>query len=241
MLGKRAQKMLLGNGKQRCKAVIFDLDGTLINSIEFYRKIIQEVFDRLNLPPLSEAAFCAAMQNGNFFWENVMPDKIVSRQDEIIKAADKIARSIFAERFQKELRLIPGAKEVLIELRKAGIKIGLVTSTRKKSLAEKLTPFVQNGIESIFETVITSDDVPYVKPAADPLIKAAKNLDIQINTGIYVGDTCIDIQAGKAAGMKTIAVLTGVGSYEDLKCEAPDAIIESVAQIAGWNEVPDEN
>jgi HAD superfamily hydrolase (TIGR01662 family) len=223
--------MSFENGNQCCKAVIFDLDGTLINSIDFYRKILHEVFERLNLPLFSDASFLAAMQNGGFTWESVIPADFISNVENVIQSADQMARSIFAQKYQKEIQLIPGTKEVLIKLRQKGIKIGLVTSTCRKTLTAKFTPFVQNGLESFFEAVVTSDDVASVKPAADPLLKAIKTLGISINSSVYVGDTCVDIQAGKAAGMKTIAVLTGVGSYEDLKCEAPDAIIESVAQI----------
>jgi phosphoglycolate phosphatase-like HAD superfamily hydrolase len=87
------------------------------------------------------------------------------------------------------------------------------------------------GVDDLFEAIITSDDVKKRKPAPDPLITCAQQLDMKPGNCVYVGDTTTDIKAGKAAGMRTVAVLTGFDEYEALEKEDPDAIIENVQNL----------
>jgi phosphoglycolate phosphatase-like HAD superfamily hydrolase len=89
------------------------------------------------------------------------------------------------------------------------------------------------GIQQLIEVVITADDVQHKKPAGEPLIECSKRLGIAPDKSVYVGDSRIDIKAGKAAGMKTIGVLTGFDNHEALGREAPDAIIQSVTELPG--------
>ena len=90
---------------------------------------------------------------------------------------------------------------------------------------------MQAGVRSLVEAIVVIEDVTRVKPDPEPLLLCSERLCVPAASGIYVGDTCIDILAGKAAGMKTIAVLTGVDNYGALKAEKPDHIIDSIADI----------
>ena len=110
--------------------------------------------------------------------------------------------------------------------------MGLVTSTPRDYLAVKLAPLKEAGIEHLLEVIVTADDVVNKKPHAEPLIKGSQKLGVAVGHCVYVGDTRVDIRAGNAAGMKTVGVLTGFDGYEALKKENPDAVIESIAQLA---------
>jgi len=79
--------------------------------------------------------------------------------------------------------------------------------------------------------VITLDDVEHRKPSGDPLLECARRIGENPGTCAYIGDTTGDMVAGKAAGMRTIGVLTGLDDYETLKAEGPDMIVESVSQL----------
>jgi phosphoglycolate phosphatase len=98
-------------------------------------------------------------------------------------------------------------------------------------MAIKLAPLAEAGVADVFEVVITADDVQNKKPHAEPLVMCSDKLDLAPGNCVYVGDTRVDIKAGKAAGMQAVAVLTGFDDYDALEREKPDAIIESVAEI----------
>jgi HAD superfamily hydrolase (TIGR01549 family) len=211
-----------------CDAVIFDLDGTLIDSTDVYIRILNVAFERLDLPPVSRESVLDVLIEGDFDWNRILPADLKERKEEIIEKSMAVIRVIYPQMFRHEVQLIPGAADILKALSKGGIKIGLVTSTQAKYLDPKLYPLKLSGIESLLQVIITTDDVPHKKPAADPLIECGKRLCVDMEKIVYVGDSRVDIRAGNAAGTMTIGVLTGVDEYEALKAENPDAILDSV-------------
>jgi 2-phosphoglycolate phosphatase len=223
---------LISDGtKFQVDAVIFDLDGTLIDSIGIYFKIVDMVFEKLNLPPVSSEAILKAVKDGDFDWECVLPDDVKDRKDEIISDAVKIILEIYPRMFGKDLKLISGADRVLETISRDGLRIGLVTSTPQRGMVHKMQPLKKAGIDKLFEAIITTDDVKNKKPAAEPLVECLRRLQVDANRSVYVGDTRVDIKAGKAAGMRTIGVLTGFDDRTALGKEEPDAIIQSVKDL----------
>lgn len=83
------------------------------------------------------------------------------------------------------------------------------------------------------EVVIAADDVPRKKPAADPLLECSRRLGVRAEDSVSVGDSRTDVQAGIAAGMKTVAVLTGFDLRVALIKENPDAVMDSIAGLKG--------
>ena len=98
-------------------------------------------------------------------------------------------------------------------------------------MTSKLKPLIKSGIRHLIKEIITADDTTRTKPAADPLIECHQRLGITAEKSVYVGDMRLDIKAGKAAGTKTIGVLTGFDDFESLKTEKPDAIITSISEL----------
>lgn len=217
--------------KLHVDAVMFDLDGTILDSIHIYYQIIETVFNRLDLPLPSRNKLREAAKTGDFEWGRVFPKKTPKENDRLIEKTRKIIADIYPNLFRTQAKLIPGAKKTLEAVLQKGIKIGIVTSTPRQSMAVKLHPLVNSGINDLIEIIITADDAPRKKPAADPLIEACKRLDILPEDCMYVGDSCTDIQAGKAAGMKTVGVLTGFDDHKALSRETPDAVIDSIADL----------
>lgn len=217
--------------KLKVAAVIFDLDGTLIDSIDIYFTIVENALKRLNLPAVSRNQILAAAESEEFKWELVLPQDVLDRKAEIIDEAWAVINEIAPQMFADNLELIQGAERIVKNLSSSGLKIGLVTSTRRQYLETKMQPLKNAGVDTLFEAIITSDDVEKRKPAPDPLIACAQQLDMKPGNCVYVGDTTIDIKAGKAAGMSTIGVLTGFDEYEALENENPDAIVKSVQNL----------
>jgi len=219
------------NRKFLVDAVIFDLDGTIIDSIGIYYKIVEAVLEKLGLPQVSKADLRNATENGQFDWSVIFPEEIKEDKDELIKNAWKIAEEIYPKMFFEKVKLIPGAKDVLTRLSERGLKLAVVTSTPQKNMTSKLKPLIESGISHLIKEIITADDTTKKKPAAEPLIECSKRLGIAAGKIVYVGDMRLDIKAGKAAGIKTIGVLTGFDDFESLKKEKPDAIIKSIAEL----------
>ena len=219
------------NKKLKVEAVLFDLDGTLIDSAPIYYQIIDIVFERLGVPSVPRKTLQEAMDDGDFDWDFVLPDPMKPRKEELIAEARKIIDDIAPPMFRRQIKLIPGAAEICKKIAAQGMKIGLVTSTPTDYISVKLTPMRKAGVENLLQVIITADDVINKKPHAEPILKGSKELEVSVEQCVYVGDTRVDIRAGNAAGMKTVGVLTGFDDYEALKKEDPDAIIDSIAQL----------
>ena len=223
--------MPLKHKKLKVKAIIFDLDGTLIDSIDIYFTIVEKALERLNLPPVSRASILAAAESENFNWDLVLPEQSRNRKTKMIDQAWEIINEIAPPLFEKNVKLIPGADGTLKRIASSGLKIGLVTSTRRSYLKIKMQPLTSAGVEELFEAIITSDDTQKRKPDSEPLLACARQLRVEADKCAYVGDTRTDMQAGQAAGMKTIGVLTGFDERQLLQKETPDAIIDSIGHL----------
>jgi 2-phosphoglycolate phosphatase len=212
-------------------AVIFDLDGTLIDSVPIYYNIIDIIFDRLGIPPVPQSTLLEAMKNGEFEWDLVLPDESKKNKYQLVEKARKIIDEIAPPMFHDQIKLISGTSDTLIKIAAKGLKLALVTSTIREYMATKLAPLARAGVADLFEVVITADDVENKKPHAEPLVMCSDKLGLSPRNCIYVGDTRVDVQAARAAGMQTVAVLTGFDDYEALERENPDAIIERVSDL----------
>jgi HAD superfamily hydrolase (TIGR01509 family) len=219
------------DGGMALEGLIFDLDGTLIDSVGTYYIMMESVFERLHWPRVSREVMRKAIKDGGFDWDLVLPSGAGRTTEELIASAREVIREMYPRVFEDDVDLVPGAEPLLKKLHERNVKLGLVTSTLGRFIEFKLIPLKKCGLRDLFQSVITLDDVKNRKPSGDPLVECAKRLGEYPEKCAYLGDATVDIIAGKAAGMKTIAVLTGVDDYEALKAEDPDMILESVSQL----------
>lgn len=220
------------NQKLTVDAVMFDLDGTLIDSVPIYYEIIDIVFAELEVPAVSREILLEAMDDGDFNWDCVLPDHMKKRKNELSEKARVIIDEIAPAMFHNQVKLIPGTDVIFKEIAATGIKIGLVTSTPAQRMAVKMIPLSNAGLVHLLEVIVTADDVRHKKPSAEPLIQCSEKLGVTLKKCVYVGDTRVDIRAGKAANMGTVGVLTGFEDFDALKNEKPDAIINSIVQLS---------
>ena len=125
-------------------------------------------------------------------------------------------------------RILPDTLSTLDYLSKR-VKLSLVTqrSVSQNSLLNELEQF---SIGKYFDPIVTAFDTK-PKPAPDPLIKCIKKMNLPKEDCLIVGDSVNDIRAGKAAAIKTIGVLSGIYSYDELSKEKPDLIIQSILSL----------
>lgn len=218
--------------KIEVEAVMLDLDGTIIDSIEIYYEIVGAVLKRLDLPQVGPEEIRKANENGTFLWEKLFPIEMFDNNIKLKDEAWVIARELAPGMFNDRVRLLPGAAEMLKQIASTGLKMAVVTSTPRANMPAKLKPLVEAGVLQLFEEIITADDTRLKKPSAEPLLECTRRLTIKVERCVYVGDTLVDIQAGQAAGTRTIGVLTGFDNHQMLRAAQPDAIINSLADLA---------
>lgn len=122
-----------------------------------------------------------------------------------------------------------GVEEVLIALRAAGRRLGIVTS--KSHDAVDLAWGVLPSLRELFDVVIAAEDSERHKPDAAPILDGLARLGSDGRGACYVGDAPFDMQAGRAAGVTTIAVPWGFFSRDALVAESPDAVADTPADL----------
>ena len=208
------------------KAVIFDLDGTIVDSIDIYYEMVRLTFEKGGFDAPDGSIILKLMSEGKSFFDVVLPVKIEDR-DKIISELRKIGKEIWEEISDVDIKLLPGVSKTIKNLKGKGYKIGIVTSGG----GEGIKALRENGLKDCIDVVITRNDVQRLKPAPDSILDCIKMLELLPEDCIYVGDSVVDIIAGKSAGTKTVGVLTGVSNYESLKRENPDIIIRDINEL----------
>ena len=128
----------------------------------------------------------------------------------------------------QHVRPQPGAEKLLRSLRDAGIRTGLVTSktTIRRDLDGRLA-----GLDDLLECIITGDDVQRGKPDPEGIDQAMRFLGGTPTISAYIGDGPVDIHAGKAAGVRTVAISHGLHDAEELTPTAPDFLITHLDEV----------
>lgn len=206
------------------RAVLFDLDGTLIDSIELI-----ELSYRHALSVHSSRAF------DRDEWLAGLGRPLRWQFEQWSDDPDEIARMIASYReynnahHDRMVKPYPGALEAVRELHGRGVRLAIVTSKLRAGAQRGLTCA---GYAGLFEVVIGADNVSEPKPAAEPAQLALSQLGHSVAGAWMVGDSPHDIQCGKSAGTRTAAVAWGPfprSSFEDVE---PDLWFEHPRELA---------
>ncbi len=211
---------------RKIKAIIFDLDGTLVDSIEVFCRDINKVFSVVGLPLVDKETVVKTMQSGKNPWEALVPAEVKDRE-KIVRRCIELDEKFFPELYL-DAKLLPEVYETLEKISKKKIPMGIATSLWGDPIFKLLE---KHGVHRFIKTVVTKPDVSRNKPAPDMVIECAKRLGFPPENCMYVGDSPLDVKAGKAAGMITVAIPTEVSNMETLKQEKPDFIIEKMGKL----------
>jgi HAD superfamily hydrolase (TIGR01549 family) len=213
------------------EAVMFDLDGTLIDTIPIYLEMAAAVLEKVGLPPASREAVNAMLKEGVSGFRRLIPADMLDRKAALLEACFKAGREAAAQLYPDSVPLIPGVRTLFRRLEAAGLRIGIVSSSHKEYIRRKLRPLKEAGIDSLVGAVVVREDTSLMKPSPEPVIVCAGRLGVAEQRCLFVGDTDVDIMAGKGAGALTAGVLTGVDDYETLAAQEPDVIIAGVREL----------
>jgi len=129
---------------------------------------------------------------------------------------------------RKDFMLVPGVKEMLTRI-KGHYPMAVVSARDERSTLAFLEQF---ELHPYFDLVVTAVTAPHTKPYPDPILYAAEKLGVAPQNCLMIGDTPVDIRAGKAAGAQTLGVLCGFGELPELQRLGADTILETTAEVA---------
>ena len=215
--------MALKEGLRKKKVICFDLDGTLIDANKAHVLAFNMAFKVNNLPILPAERITPRFGIAAELLIKELFPKISDRK--LPRCVEDHTRFTI-EKTAKYAKAIKGANSVLKWL-KQYCKLALISNCTHEEIQALLKA---SGIDGhIFDIILGKNDIKHPKPSPDEIHKVEQILGTKV--ACIVGDTVYDIRAGKAAGVKTIAVLSGSGTLKQLIEEDPTAIIESVALL----------
>jgi HAD superfamily hydrolase (TIGR01509 family) len=208
-------------------AVIFDVDGTLVDSLMAFRVVAEQAAAPHGFA-ITDAIVREALNGGRSFWELIVPDGYEGRAQLLASLSAEAARNWPAV-LQAHGRVLPHVSATLDVLRSQGARLGIVTGAQRESLA----PLRAADLLDHFDIVVTKDDVRRRKPHPEGLLACAAALDVDPVAAVYVGDTPLDVEAARAAGMWSVGVLTGAGDARLLSGCGPDHLVATLAALPG--------
>jgi len=209
--------------KLKVKAILFDLDGTIVDSRDAYLEAAKTAFHAMGLEP---PTMQTTLQIPKRLEQNLSIDDLIHTNT--ARFLDVYLKTFYAIT-ELKTKPIPNIRTALENLQqKAKLVLITMRNVPKVSVAKELQQF---GLAQYFTCILTAQDTHKPKPSPEALIKALKVIDVQICDCLIVGDSVIDITAGKAAGAKTIAVLSGLYTEQELAKFNPDLILKNAAQL----------
>ncbi len=216
--------------KPPIRAVLFDLDGTLMDTAPDLAWALNQVRQEEGLAALPYLSIRPHVSNGSV-------DLIRFGFDSEVEDADFERRrlrllEIYAANLTRETTLFSGMAEILATLEASGLLWGVVTN-KPAWLTDPL--MLQMGLSHRAACIVSGDTTVERKPHPQPLFHAARLMGIDSTECVYVGDADRDIEAGRRAGMKTLIASFGyIDDQEDLSAWQADAVIQTPTEILEW-------
>ena len=214
----------------RIRAICFDVDGTLsdtddviVDRLTRLLRPLRFLFPGRNARRAARRLVMASEAPGNFIIS--LPDRI-GIDAELASLADWIARR--TGRKPGKFRIMAGVKPMLAELSRR-YPLAVVSARDARTTGAFLEQFHLTGS---FRCVATAQTCRHTKPFPDPILWAAQQMGVPVEACLMVGDTTVDIRAGRSAGAQTVGVLCGFGEEPELRRRGADMILSETAELA---------
>lgn len=209
----------------RIKALCFDVDGTLSDTDDYYAQKIVDILPRF--------LFSNPMQTARriVMWVEAPGNALLGFADTIGIDDEMTAFIEWLNRNRKHptknFLLVPGVDKMLEQM-KGRYPMAVVSARDEKSTIRFLKQF---DLCKYFDPIVTGLSAPHTKPYPDPILLAAQKMGVNPHECVMIGDTTVDIRAGKAAGAQAIGVLCGFGEEDELLQLGADLILKSTSDL----------
>jgi pyrophosphatase PpaX len=208
---------------RQTSTVLFDLDGTLIDSIALILESYRHTMAEHGLAEVSDDRWRAGI--GTPLRVQLAP---WARDPQHLEALVQTYRRYNLDNHDRMITVFPGVPEMVHAVAAHGCRIGVVTSkTREGSLRGLRLA----GLESLIDAMVCADEVDNPKPHPEPVTKAVRLLGGKAESTIFVGDSIHDMVAGRAAGVEIGAALWGPFGRSDLEASLPDVWLEKPLEL----------
>jgi phosphoglycolate phosphatase len=213
------------------KMILIDVDGTLVDSVPDLAFCVDEMMARLGRPPHGEAKVRNWVGNGV---ERLVRRALVGQldgepSDSDFERAYPVFLELYAANTSQRSLLYPGVREGLDYLEGRGYALGCVTNKASQFTIPLLRDL---GIHDRFGIIVCGDTLPVKKPDPLPLLHAAQHFGVDPGDALMLGDSRSDVAAARAAGFQIVCMSYGYNHGEDIRAYAPDAVIDSMAELA---------
>lgn len=208
---------------KKYRLIIFDLDGTLVNSLPYHLLAFKRLFEKNKI----KIDYSDIKENMGLSTENIL--RLLKRKyrfKESVKKLHEERRKYYAEVVYHKDIVFPGIKNILRKL-KSKYKIAIATGSSRVTLSNSIGP----NFLDLFDLVSTIDDVKKGKPHPEQLLSIAKKLKIKSADCLMIGDSFYDGLTAKNAKMDFIGVLTGYTPKKDLLKQNPQTVLKSLNDL----------
>lgn len=209
------------------KAALFDLDGTLLDTIEDLTDSMNAALLRLGLPGHDAQFYKAAIGEGvaNWVCRSLPGDE---KHEELVSKCMQFAREEYSKRWEVKTKPFDGVRELLRELEGHGVKLAIL-SNKPQDFTELNVERFLNGHN--FDSIVGATDGAPKKPDPTLALKIAKDMGIAPHECVFVGDSSIDMLTARAAGMYPVGVLWGFRSKEEIISNGAAVVIAKPLEL----------
>ena len=208
----------------KCKAIIFDFDGTLMDSEDAIFCALRRTLDEfaIAIPPDAPLKKLSCHRIEDVLTSLGIEDP--DRKEAFLHVYHKTYQQVFPDR----ARPFSGVRQTLKRLKARGIQMAVATNEIRPNL-DRFLPLAE--LSAFFETTICVDEVQQSKPHPEMALTVLKRMGVSARHAMMVGDSSLDIRMGQGAGCRTCGISQGAHDRKQLAVHAPDWIVDNLSQI----------